>query len=151
MAGDTSGVVTALQTINASITGVKRAPTDYPSALRSADLPMALVYPMQCEHGVSAVQRGREARTWVVSLYVQPISQGTGVDEGFDNTVVFIDRFGDEYRRTANQKAGTAWNELQFVNDTGVRADLRLHGVGETRYWGIQFELLVIQLHDVAD
>ena len=145
----TNDVLSSLQTVNATITGVTSAPTDFPAVLNSSDLPMALSYPEAAEYGRYAREGLSESRSWFVRLYVQPISQGRGVDEGFGNSVVFIDRFRDEWEKTTNQQGGDWWSEVELVSDSGVRADMRLHNVGETLYWGIEFALRVIIHHDV--
>lgn len=75
-------VITAIQTINAGITGVKTAPVTIPGRLNSADLPMALVFV-----GPGAPERvssfSIHFRTFYVRFYVKPISQDIKPDAGY--------------------------------------------------------------------
>ena len=144
-----SDIISALQTINASVAGVRAAPTDFPGQLNSSDLPMALSYPERAVYGVYAVQGSQETRTWFVRVYVQPIAQGRSVDEGFTKTVVFVDRFRAEYQKLSNQRAADWWSTIQLVADSGVLADLKLHNVGSISYWGVEIELSIIVNHDL--
>jgi len=134
-------VIKKLQGINALIEGVRSAPTEMPGALNTESLPCALTYPWRAPHSVPFYGGRRTDRQYVVRLYVQPIGQGEGVDEGFQACLPFLDRFADEYHDPANigPSDGT-WQELDLVTDSGVRADLTLHGSGEGQlYWGIEF------------
>lgn len=142
-------ILEALQTINAAVTGVVQAPTEFPGQLNSSDLPMALSYPERAEYEVYAREGSQETRTWFVRVYIQPIAQGRSVDEGFGKTVVFVDRFRAEYQKLANQRAADWWSEIELVADSGVLGDLKLHNVGTTLYWGVEIELSIIVNHDL--
>lgn len=146
----TSVILGILQTLNATVTGVTSAPTDFPSVLNPSDMPMALSYPEGANYERYAVEGHSERRTWYVRLYVQPITHGAGVDEGFSNTIGFIDLFRNVYRLTAYQKGTDWWSEMQLISDSGVRADMRLHNAPDApQHWGVEFQVLIIIHHDV--
>lgn len=134
-----------LQGINALIAGVRSAPPEMPGALTSEMLPCALTYPGPGTHSVPFYSGRRTDRIYVVRLYVQPVGQGEGVDAGFQVCLPFLDSFPDEYHTTTIiAPADETWQELDCENDTGVRADLTLHGApGGQTYWGIVFSVRI--------
>lgn len=136
-------VASALQTINAGITGVKQAPTAMPGHLAPADLPMALTYPGPAEHENISFNHLGTNRLYLVRLYVLPIGLGRGVDEGYQKCLPFLQRFRDEY---ITQRLGTDsnWDCLGIIADSGIRADMTLHNAPtEEYYWGIEFTVQV--------
>jgi len=138
-------IIAKLQGINALVAGVRSAPTEMPGALTTEVLPCALTYPGPAEHSVPWYSGRRTDRDYWVRLYVRPIGQGEGVDEGFQDCLPFLDRFPDEYHDPATiAVADETWQELDLVADGGVRADLTLHGApGGQTYWGIIFRVRI--------
>ncbi|NIV36803.1 MAG: hypothetical protein GWN58_47420, partial [Anaerolineae bacterium] len=71
-----TSVVTAVQGVNAGITGIRTAPTSIPGKLNTADMPMALVFV-----GPGAPTRvsdfSSHRRTFYVRVYVKPVSRAT--------------------------------------------------------------------------
>lgn len=136
----TKAIVEKLQGINALVTGVRSAPVEMPGMLTTELLPCALTYPWRGPHSVPFYSGRRTDRLYLIRLYVRPIGQGEGVDEGFQECLPFLDRFADEYSEPGNiAPSDETWQELSLVEDGGVRADMTLHGaeVGQ-RYWGIE-------------
>jgi len=135
-------VASALQTINATITGITSAPTAMPGALNPADLPMVVVYPGPAEHSDASMRHLRTDRTWYGWVYVKKVGSGLGVDEGYQDALTLLSRFYTEYI-TQEHTANAAWDCLHFVRDEGVRADLRFHETSTETYWGFVFELVI--------
>lgn len=135
-------VASALQTINAGITGITSAPTAMPAALNPPDLPMALVYPGPAEHVDASFRHLQTDRTWYGWVYVKKVGAGRGVDEGYQDALTLLSRFYTEYI-TQEHTDNAAWDCLYFVRDEGVRSDLSFHGTGTERYWGFVYEVLV--------
>ena len=134
----------ALQTINESIDGVKTAPIKMPGVIDSVNLPMALSYPGPGEHEGRSFSDLTTARIWTIRLYVSPIGAGRGVDEGYHNTLPFLERFRDEYSSQEHQ-ASDHWCSLEAVGDSGVLADMTLHNAPtEEYYWGIEVRVRVL-------
>ena len=145
-------IVAKLQGINALVTGVRSAPTEMPGQLRTEMLPCVLVYPLAAMHTVPFYAGRRTEREYLVRVYVAPIGQGEGVDGGFQECLPFLDRFADEYHEAANIAVSTEeWQELTLVEDTGVRADMTLHGSGQGQlYWGVEFTVGIKEKKSVS-
>ena len=141
---NTNAIFEQLQKLHGLIDGVRTAPTIYPGDLQTDDLPCVLVYPLEAEHIVPWHQGWRQDREWLVRIYVMPIVQGEGTNEGIEACRPFIDRFAELYFRPSIIAIATGeWRELELISDSGIRADLQLHGVGEQLYWGIEFRLII--------
>lgn len=138
---DVGAIVSKFQELHLEIEGVVSAPTEMPGALVTEMLPCVLVYPGPAEHAVPFYAGRKEMRDWLVRLYVWPIGQGQGVDEGYQRCLPFLDRFQNKYHRPGNlAPADGMWQELRSLEDGGVRADLTLHGSGVGQvYWGLEF------------
>ena len=145
-AGD---VVDALQTIHGAVTGVTTAPTAMPAALNPGDLPMTLTYPGPAEHIELSFHHQGTERIYLVWLYVKPIGQGEGVDEGYQKCLPFLQRFRDAYAE--NREATANWKKLRLIADSGVELlTLRQAPTGEL-YWGIIFQVQITHyVDDVA-
>ena len=140
-----SDVASALQTINATITGITTAPTEMPGHLDTAQLPCALAYPGPAEHSDASYTHLRSDRTWLIRVYVKPLGQGRGVDEGYQECLPFLHYFATEYI-TQEHTSNTAWECLHYTGDNGVRADMTLHNADTGEYyWGVEFTVLVTQ------
>ena len=142
---DVSAVIIKLQGLHAAITGITTAPTAMPGALNTADLPCVLVYPGEAKHEKAWDTGKREDRTFLVLVYVKPIGQGQGVDEGFQECLPFFERFSDVYQAKTNRIVDDrTWHEMVVEWDSGVRANLTLHGSpGGQAHWGIEWRLRI--------
>ena len=91
-----ASVITAVQAINATITGVKSAPTTIPGKLNTADLPMALVFvgPGEPER---VSDFSLHFRTFYVRCYVKPVTQDIKPDAGYSEAYTLLQRFIEEY------------------------------------------------------
>jgi hypothetical protein len=145
-------IVAKLQGINALVEGVRSAPTEMPGQLLTEMLPCVLVYPLGATHAVPFYAGRRTEREYLVRVYVAPIGQGEGVDGGYQECLPFLDRFADEYHTADNIAVSTAeWQELTLVEDTGVRADMTLHGSGQGQvYWGVEFTVEIKEKKSVT-
>jgi len=98
-----AGTRVALQTLNATITGVTSAPANYPGAINTADMPMALVWPGPAESRAESIGAlRRQDRTWVVRVYVDAVNQGLGKHEVWQTAEVLLQRFIEAYLNSAN-------------------------------------------------
>lgn len=142
---DVSAVLVKLQGLHAGISGVTSAPTEMPGAINTADLPLVLSYPGQGKHNKPWDTGKRVDRNFVVRLYVKPLGQGAGVDEGFQECLPFFDRFSDVYQAITNRIVDDrTWHEMIIETDSGVLATMRLHGASAGQeYWGITFNLRI--------
>jgi len=139
----TTDIISALQTINAAITGVTTAPTAMPGTLTNADLPCCLVYPGPGEHAPESMAHLATRRQWLMRLYIKNIRQGAGVDEGYQAALPFLERFRDEYAdQIHTAQASDYWRCLEYIGDSGIII-MTLHGVPPAdqtpMYWGIEF------------
>lgn len=135
-------VASALQTINATITGITSAPTTMPGALNPADLPMVLVQPGPAVHTDVSMRHLRTDRTWYGWVYVKKVGSGLGVDEGYQDAITLLSRFYTEYI-TQEHTSNAAWDCLHYVADRGVRSDFALYETSQERYWGFVVEWTV--------
>lgn len=108
-------VVTALQAINAAVTGIKSAPTAVPSSLNSADLPAVIVWPGPALSGQNAGFANSQ-RQYTITVYVQPFAQGQGVSEGWNNAKSYIQLLLEEYLDPDN---------VILVSSGGYQASIR--------------------------
>lgn len=89
-------VITAIQGVNAGIAGVVSAPTTIPGALRTSDLPEALVFvgPGEPER---VSDFSLHSRTFYVRFYVKPVAQGTKPDDGYSEAYGLLQSVVEEY------------------------------------------------------
>ena len=135
-------VISAIQGVNETITGVKSAPTTIPGKLNSADLPMALVF----------VDRGEVTRvsdftlhfrTFIVRVYVKPTVLDVKPDAGYSEAYTLLQRFVEEYESDitfggAVQHTGRgARFEPPTFEDDGVQ----VFNYAGTEYHGFQIYL----------
>jgi hypothetical protein len=140
---NTSGVISALQTLNAAITGIASAPTAMPGALNTASLPIVLVFPQQGEWLFEAVGMGTLKRTYAVRVYVEPVGQGQGVDEAFQACLSLLDRFGDKYQATISLTvSGDTTCYVSNITDSGIDGRLLFAGI---EYHGFEFKIQVTE------
>jgi hypothetical protein len=135
-----STILTALQTFNATITGVTSAPAEVPGSLNSADLPTAISVVGAGEWLNSALGDTQEIRAYRVLVFVKPIVQGSGPDTSYQATVTLIEAFKAAY--LANRVAGsTAIEDIPEMGDNGVEV-LRF---GDLDYRGFTVTLRIIE------
>ncbi len=100
-------VIAALQTINAAVTDVDNAPTDYPSTIEAADLPMVIVWPgaVEAEGGMMGKQAWRR---YQIILYVKPAGAGRGISEGWNETKTMLQNLLEAYLNPDNHQLNVA-------------------------------------------
>jgi hypothetical protein len=88
--------ITAIQGVNAGITGIKTAPTTIPGKLNTADLPMML-----CFVGPGEPERVSDFslhfRTFYIRCYVKPITQDVYPDAGYSEAYGLLQSVIEEY------------------------------------------------------
>jgi len=90
-------VISGIQTVNAAITGVTSAPTEQPASINTADLPLVLVDVATCASDRPAAGLKRRVTTYAIKCFVQPLAQGEGIDEGYQDKLALLGRFHDQY------------------------------------------------------
>ncbi len=135
-----STVIAALQARHALLMGVTSAPTAMPASLASSMLPIAVVIPGEAEWTKKTMGRPAvQTRTYHVRVYVAPVAQGQGLDEGFSAATALLETFGDSY--AATQAMGTGYRlEFPFA-DSGHQ----IMQWGEAAYHGFEFRLRVAE------
>lgn len=97
------GTRAALQALNLTIEGVKSAPTVYPGALNTADLPLALAWPGPGEARAEGfADLRRQDRTWIIRVYVDAINQGLGKHEVWHSAEAILQALIETYLDGAN-------------------------------------------------
>ena len=99
-------VIAALQTINAAVTDVDNAPTDYPSSIEAADRPMVITWPGPAESGSQA--GAQSLRTYQVALYVRKIGSGRGFAEGWNDSKTMLQNLIETYMDSTNHQLNVA-------------------------------------------
>ena len=89
-------VITAIQTINRGITGIRTAPTTIPGKLNTADLPIMLVFvgPGEPER---VSDFSLHFRTFWVRCYVKPVSLDAKPDAGYSEAYALLQRVIETY------------------------------------------------------
>ena len=144
----TAATVTAIQTVNAAITGVTSAPTTMPSSLTTAALPLAITIPGPAEWQNNSAGWGYQFRTYYVRVYVCPIARDIPADGGFQDAMTLIQRFGDAYMEDTTM--GGVVNTVRLddgygppITDGGVRGDMTWGSdPNQTPYWGFEFQII---------
>jgi hypothetical protein len=131
-----------IQTLNRAITGIVTAPTAMPTSLNAAALPCALTIPGPAQWDTQAIGLPRQLRTYAIRVYVLPISQGAGVDEGFQKVLPILQAFGNYYLSQPGQTLGGTVDHIDSIADSGVKGDLTFGGVA---YHGFEFTLSVTE------
>ena len=120
-------VITAIQTVNSGISGIRNAPTTIPGKLNSADLPMMLVFvgPGEPER---VSDFSLHFRTFWIRCYVKPISLDAKPDAGYREAYTLLQSVIEEYLSDITfggsvQHAGTgARYDPPTLEDSGVQA-----------------------------
>lgn len=143
-------VVTALQAVHRSIPGVKHAPDAMPTNLHAADLPFVFTHPGSTLEGrgwVPSMGWHETRRTYHVTAYVRILGTGTGVDEGYQETLTLLQRFGETYMQPAMRNLGGLVAHLgPDIQDSGWRADWQwTAGEDAPFYHGFRFSIEIVE------
>ena len=139
-----AATVTALQTLHADISGIKSAPTNMPSNLNTAQLPIALVWPGEATWQLAAMGLKRQERTYIVRVFAQPVGQNvTGPDAGYDACVKLLELFGQAYQD--NLSLAGAVDHIDAVRDSGISGGAMELTWAGTPYWGFVYRVTVVE------
>lgn len=133
--------IATLQAKHALITGITKAPTDWPSSLNTADLPLVITLPSAGSWTTAAIGLARQDRTYRIMVYVEPLGQRT-VDERMDAVIPIIGRFGAAYLADLGIAADANIDQVQIpFTDTGPTV-LEFGGI---EYIGFEMQLTVTE------
>ncbi len=133
-----------VQSINAGSSGIVSAPTAMPSVLSPVDLPCALTFPGPAVWNEHAVGLHRQERTYAVRVYVKPVSEGKGVDEGFQAVMPIMQALAHTYMGNPtldNTVDHVGSGDRTWVEDAGVQV-LEFAGVA---YHGFELKIPIIE------
>ena len=140
-----SATVAGIQTVNAAITGVTKAPSAMPGSLNTAMLPFAITIPGPCEWVTASAGWGHQFRVYMVRFYVSPIAQDITADGGFQDACTLIQAVGDAYM--ADTTFGGVVTTVRSdgpqpaITDGGVMGNM-VYGAGTAAYWGFEFQVV---------
>ena len=132
----------ALQGINRSVAGIKRASERLPDKLNTDDLPFAWVQ-IGTGEWTRVSDFSLQFRTYIVRVYVKPIAQGGPLDAGFKQAGRLIQALGEKYLSDitlggAVQHIGRgARYDPPTMEDSGI-VPLEFAG---TLYWGFEYTI----------
>ncbi|MBI2934671.1 MAG: hypothetical protein HYY29_03770 [Chloroflexi bacterium] len=127
--------------IVAASSGISKAPKVLPPVINAADLPTAIVIPGPADWNEHALGLYRQIRTYIIRVYVKPVSQGKGVDEGVQACLGPMNALGRTFLDN-NTLDNTVDEVRQPFSDSGVRGDLLY---AEVPYHGFEFQLMVTE------
>jgi hypothetical protein len=130
-----AATITAFQTLHAAITGVTSAPGKLPATLDKDRLPLVFTWPGPTVQGEGWKAGGGwyiHRRLYVVRCYVALVSQkNTGIDDGYQDVVPLLQRFGEAYMGNVNLSGAVA-HIGENISDSGasilVYAGTEYHG-----------------------
>lgn len=134
-----SSIVAALQAKHALISGVTSAPATYPASLNAVGLPCALTFPGPAVWDEQTVGHMEQKRTFIVRVYVAPIAQGLGVDQGYQACLTLLESFGQAYQ--SDRSLGGAVEDVFKVEDDGVQ----VYPFAGADFHGFEFRLSIIE------
>lgn len=129
-----------LAEIEAAITGITRAYAQAPHALTTADLPAVVNFLGAAEYDFLTVGKvTREKRTYLVRVYVAPVSSGAAYE---------AEKLCEPFFARLRDALGNAHTLAGLVSDARLTADggVQVFGHGNVDYIGIEFRLLVTEL-----
>lgn len=146
----------ALQVINGTITGMGSAPSVFPGSINTADMPLSIVWPGPGSAHLKGLGFNAVDRIYRVTVYVMPVDQGLGIDEGWTLTMQLIQRFHDAYLLSTNNPLVTgtysAWikNSLETpILDGGLEVFAYpppVTGIeGIPHYYGFEMNVPVLE------
>ncbi|KKN82079.1 hypothetical protein LCGC14_0313460 [marine sediment metagenome] len=115
-----------IQELAAASSGIASAPTVVPASLNSVSLPMAICIPGEADWGPQAVGLKRHDRTYRILVYVKPLPQGIGIDEGFQEVLPILQAMGDTFN--GNLSLDNTVDHIRDIHDSGVRGDMEYAG-----------------------
>lgn len=83
-----------------------------------------------------------QTRQMLIRVYVAPVSQGQGVDQGYTAAVALLETFGDSYR--TDHSAGTGYQMGTPITDSGHV--VLVWGAEGAAYHGFEFRVMVKEL-----
>lgn len=141
-----AATIAAFQSLHATIEGVNSAPVEMPVFINAVELPLVFTFPgatLEDEGwAASAGQWYTHRRYYIVRCYVRLLGTGRGVDEGFQETIALLHRFGVAYMRNPNLSNAVAHLGPQ-ISDSGWRGDFRWGDDESAFYHGFQFQVAV--------
>lgn len=138
-----AATITALQTLHAGISGIKSAPTAFPSNVNTASLPLVLTMPGPANWLEQAVGLKRQNREYIVRVYVNPVAQDKAGPENAMTTInALIQLFGRAY--LADLSLSGAIDHIDRIEDSGAVENMELTTAGIT-YYGFVFRLGIVE------
>lgn len=112
-------------------TSITTISTEMPTQLNDPDLPYAIVRVGPAGWNAHAVGLYRQVRTYYIDVYVQPLAQGMGIDEGYRACFGPLNNVGDTLIR--NTSLDNTVDEIrQPIPDQGIMpmdwAGITYHG-----------------------
>jgi hypothetical protein len=135
-----STVIAALQSKHRGITGIASAPTAMPASINTAAMPIVLCWPGPATWDGISFDASQQTRTYIVRVYVQPVGQGQGVDEGYQDILPLLQAFGAAYM--ADPYLSNTVFVIDSVSDAGLDGTLMFAGV---EYRGFEFRINVVE------
>ncbi len=133
-------MVTTIQSIVADSSGIRSAPTEMPTSLNDSGLPCALTFPGAGTWAPHVVGAKRHDREYVIRVYVKPVSQGRGIDEGYQNVLPIMDALGRTFLNDLS--LGGTIDHLSEIRCSGIMGDLQFAG---TPYHGFELRLIAAE------
>jgi len=131
-----------IQSIAGDVSGITSAPTAMPTALNSVSLPCVLTFPGPAEWNEHARGLYRQARTYYVRLYVKPVAEGLGIDEGYQASLSLINDLGDAFVRNPTLDSTVDHIGEQGEFSDGGKTVLEFAGI---LYHGCEIQLQVTE------
>lgn len=125
--------IAAFQALHADIAGVKTAPTAIKGQIDSVDCPVVYVWPSETVGRNWQPQASSWRivdRDYLISVFVQPVAKGRGVDEGYQKAITMLQAFGEMY---------TTDTALRLDGSVAHISNIRDSGVGVVEYAGVKF------------
>lgn len=131
----------ALNSLHDAISGVSVSIA--PPSVPSVRLPVAVTVPVDGIWNLHASALRRQERVYEVRVYVAPVSQGRGNDEGWTRCVALLEAFGQAYIAAPTLSGAVdqiGWDENR-ITDSGITV-LEHNG---TLYHGFVYRVPVIE------
>jgi len=129
-----------IQDLVRAIDGVKSAPYELPDALSTDALPCALTWPGKAAWSLQAAGLKRQDRTYVTRIYVLPVVQGEGINDGCQRCLPLLQNVGAAF--LADRTLGSTVELVDAIIDGGYSANMLYRG---TMYHGVEFTTVVTE------
>lgn len=134
-----------LQTLHASISGVKSAPTSYPASLKTAQLPLVLVWPDQGEwQSLTTSAMRRQDRVYLVRVYFDAVAQGSP-DKPPPGIEDMLQAFGAAYVDPANADQSASGYQAVIMGEGITDSGLGVLNYAGIPYHGFEFRVSVYE------